>query len=118
MARSHRPHKSAGYRGRAAVPEGAGTQAALAGLHTGECEVRGDDIGGIAVHIGARVSALAGPNKVLAKPCSPVRDLTAVSGGVKECRRGVRSRHCAGMRAVASGVAAQHCLRSIWLARP
>ncbi len=30
-----------------------------AGLHTGECEVRGDDIGGIAVHIGARVSALA-----------------------------------------------------------
>jgi class 3 adenylate cyclase len=36
-----------------------------AGLHTGECEVRGDDIGGIAVHIGARVSALAGPNDVL-----------------------------------------------------
>ena len=29
-----------------------------AGLHTGECEVRGDDIGGIAVHIGARVGAL------------------------------------------------------------
>jgi class 3 adenylate cyclase len=36
-----------------------------AGLHTGECEIRGDDIGGIAVHIGARVSALAGPNEVL-----------------------------------------------------
>ena len=36
-----------------------------AGLHTGECEVRGDDIGGIGVHIGARVSALAGPNDVL-----------------------------------------------------
>jgi len=33
-----------------------------AGLHTGECEVRGDDIGGIGVRIGARVSALAGPN--------------------------------------------------------
>jgi pimeloyl-ACP methyl ester carboxylesterase len=33
-----------------------------AGLHTGECEVRGDDIGGIGVHIGARVSTLAGPN--------------------------------------------------------
>ena len=32
-----------------------------AGLHTGECELRGDDIGGIAVHVGARVSALAGP---------------------------------------------------------
>ena len=29
------------------------------GLHTGECEIRGDDIGGIAVHIGARVAALA-----------------------------------------------------------
>jgi hypothetical protein len=36
-----------------------------AGLHTGECEVRGDDIGGIAVHIGARVSALAEPNDLL-----------------------------------------------------
>jgi hypothetical protein len=36
-----------------------------AGLHTGECEVRGDDIGGIAVHIGARVSALAGPGAAL-----------------------------------------------------
>jgi len=35
------------------------------GLQTGECEVRGDDIGGIAVHIGARVSALAGSNDVL-----------------------------------------------------
>jgi class 3 adenylate cyclase len=44
-----------------------------AGLHTGECEVRGDDIGGIAVHIGARVSALAGPNDVLAS--STLRDL-------------------------------------------
>ena len=44
-----------------------------AGLHTGECEVRGDDIGGIAVHIGARVSALAGPNDVLVS--STLRDL-------------------------------------------
>ena len=34
-----------------------------AGLHTGECEIRGDDIGGIAVHIGARVSALAGAER-------------------------------------------------------
>ena len=49
-----------------------------AGLHTGECEVRGDDIGGIAVHIGARVSALAGPNDVLAS--STVRDLVIGSG--------------------------------------
>src|SRR5207245_10673706 len=35
------------------------------GLHTGECEVLGDDVGGIAVHIGARIAALAGPGEVL-----------------------------------------------------
>ena len=49
-----------------------------AGLHTGECEVRGDDIGGIAVHIGARVSALAGPNDVLVS--RTLRDLVIGSG--------------------------------------
>jgi class 3 adenylate cyclase len=49
-----------------------------AGLHTGECEVRGDDIGGIAVHIGARVSARAGPNDVLVS--STLRDLVIGSG--------------------------------------
>jgi class 3 adenylate cyclase/pimeloyl-ACP methyl ester carboxylesterase len=49
-----------------------------AGLHTGECEVRGDDIGGIGVHIGARVSALAGPNDVLES--STRRDLVIGSG--------------------------------------
>ncbi len=49
-----------------------------AGLHTGECEVRGEDIGGIAVHIGARVSALAGPNDVLVS--STLRDLVIGSG--------------------------------------
>ena len=49
-----------------------------AGLHTGECEVRGDDIGGIAVHIGARMSALAGPNDVLVS--STLRDLVIGSG--------------------------------------
>lgn len=49
-----------------------------AGLHTGECEVRGDDIGGIAVHIGARVSALAGPHDVLVS--STLRDLVIGSG--------------------------------------
>jgi class 3 adenylate cyclase/pimeloyl-ACP methyl ester carboxylesterase len=49
-----------------------------AGLHTGECEVRGDDIGGIAVHIGARVSALAGPNDVLVS--STLHDLVIGSG--------------------------------------
>jgi class 3 adenylate cyclase len=49
-----------------------------AGLHTGECEVRGDDIGGIGVHIGARVSALAGPNDVLVS--STLRELVIGSG--------------------------------------
>jgi len=49
-----------------------------AGLHTGECEVLDDDIGGIAVHIGARVSALAGPNEVLVS--STLRDLVIGSG--------------------------------------
>lgn len=36
-----------------------------AGVHSGECEVIGADLGGIAVHIGARIGALAGPNEVL-----------------------------------------------------
>jgi class 3 adenylate cyclase len=49
-----------------------------AGLHTGECEVRADDIGGIAVHVGARVSALARPNDVLVS--STLRDLVIGSG--------------------------------------
>jgi class 3 adenylate cyclase len=49
-----------------------------AGLHTGECEIIGDDIGGIAVHIAARVSALAGPDEVLVS--RTVRDLVAGSG--------------------------------------
>ncbi|WNG92892.1 adenylate/guanylate cyclase domain-containing protein [Mycobacterium sp. ITM-2016-00318] len=49
-----------------------------AGLHTGECELRGDDIGGIAVHIGARVSALAQANEVLVS--STLRDLVIGSG--------------------------------------
>ena len=49
-----------------------------AGLHTGECEVRGDDVGGIAVHIGARVSALAGPGEILVS--GTLRDLVVGSG--------------------------------------
>ena len=49
-----------------------------AGLHTGEIELRGDDIGGIAVHIGQRVSALSGAGEVLVS--STVKDLVAGSG--------------------------------------
>jgi class 3 adenylate cyclase len=47
------------------------------GLHTGECEVRGDDLGGLAVHIAARVASLAGPGEVLVS--STVKDLVAGS---------------------------------------
>jgi class 3 adenylate cyclase len=38
---------------------------ARAGVHSGECEVRGGDLGGIAVHIGARIAGLAGVGEVL-----------------------------------------------------
>ena len=49
-----------------------------AGLHTGECEVMGDKISGIAVHIGARVVSIADPNEVLVS--STVKDLVTGSG--------------------------------------
>jgi len=49
-----------------------------AGLHTGECEVIGDKVGGIAVHIGARVAGLAQPDEVLVS--NTVKDLVAGSG--------------------------------------
>ena len=48
------------------------------GLHCGEVELLGDDVGGIAVHIAARVGALAGPGEVLVS--STVKDLVAGSG--------------------------------------
>jgi class 3 adenylate cyclase len=58
-----------------------------AGLHTGECEfLAGDDVGGIAVHIGARVAAVAEPGDVLAS--STVRDLV-VGSGIDFADRGV-----------------------------
>jgi class 3 adenylate cyclase len=49
-----------------------------AGLHTGECEVTDGKIAGIAVSIGARISALAAPGEVLVS--STVKDLVAGSG--------------------------------------
>ena len=49
-----------------------------AGLHTGECELRGDDLGGLAVHIAARIAALAGPGEVLVS--NTVKDLVSGSG--------------------------------------
>jgi pimeloyl-ACP methyl ester carboxylesterase len=48
-----------------------------AGIHTGECELMGDDVSGIAVHVGARIAALAGAGEVLVS--STVKDLVAGS---------------------------------------
>jgi class 3 adenylate cyclase len=48
------------------------------GLHTGECERVGDDLAGIAVHIGSRVADLAASGEVLVS--QTVRDLVAGSG--------------------------------------
>ena len=71
----------AALRGAAAVrPLGIDVRA---GLHTGEVERRGDDVAGIGVHIGARVSALAGPGEVLVT--NTVKDL--VIGSELELRR-------------------------------
>ena len=49
-----------------------------AGVHTGECEAIGDDLGGLAVHIGARVGALAGPGEVVVS--NTVKELVVGSG--------------------------------------
>jgi class 3 adenylate cyclase len=49
-----------------------------AGLHTGEVELRGDDVGGIGVHIGARVASVAQAGEVLVS--RTVKDLVAGSG--------------------------------------
>jgi class 3 adenylate cyclase len=62
-----------------------------AGLHTGEIELRGADVGGIGVHIAARVSATAGPSEVLVS--RTVKDLVAGSG-ITFVDRGTRSLKC------------------------
>ena len=58
-----------------------------AGLHTGECERIGDDVRGIAVHIAARVAALAAPGEILVS--STVKDLVAGSE-LRFAERGAR----------------------------
>ena len=58
-----------------------------AGLHTGELEVRGDDVAGMAVHIGARIGALAGPGEVLVS--GTVKDLV-VGSDIDFSQRGVK----------------------------
>lgn len=56
-----------------------------AGIHTGEVEVRGDDVAGLTVHIASRVSALASPGEVLAS--STVKDLV-VGSNIEFAMRG------------------------------
>jgi class 3 adenylate cyclase len=57
------------------------------GLHTGEVEVIGDDVGGLAVHIGARVMSHADPGEVLVS--GTVKDLV-VGSGIEFGERGTR----------------------------
>jgi class 3 adenylate cyclase len=59
-----------------------------AGIHTGECELMGDDVGGMAVHIGARVAGVAGPGEVGVS--STVKDLV-VGSGIQFAERGTES---------------------------
>lgn len=59
-----------------------------AGLHCGEMEMRRDDVGGLAVHVGARVAALAGAGEVLVS--QTVKDLT-IGSGLSFVDRGVQS---------------------------
>ena len=80
------PTPAQGVRCAAAMVESA-TESGLelrAGLHAGEVELRGDDIGGLAVHIASRVSAMAGAGEVLVT--GTVRDLVVGSGIVFDDR--------------------------------
>jgi class 3 adenylate cyclase len=61
-----------------------------AGIHTGECELMGDDIGGLAVHIAARILGQAGAGDILVS--RTVRDLVVGSGTGFEDRGGVELR--------------------------
>jgi pimeloyl-ACP methyl ester carboxylesterase len=54
------------------------------GIHTGECERRGEEWSGVAVHVGARIGAMAGPDEVFTS--RTVRDLSAGSGLIFESR--------------------------------
>ena len=64
------------------------TRSAAAGLHAGEVERRDSDVAGTGVHIGARVSALAGPGEVLVT--STVKDLI-IGSDLEFSDRGART---------------------------
>ncbi len=80
------PTPAQGVRCAAAMVDAAGRSGLelRAGLHVGEVELRGDDIGGLAVHIASRVSAMAGAGEVLVT--GTVRDLVVGSGIVFDDR--------------------------------
>jgi class 3 adenylate cyclase len=77
----------AGISLRDAAPSELGVQLRV-GVHTGECEVIGEDLGGIGVHIAARVQAAADPGEVLVS--STVKDLV-VGSGLRFADRGERA---------------------------
>ena len=58
------------------------------GIHTGECELQGSKLAGMAVHVAARVQAAAQPGEILVS--STVKDL-AVGSGVRFADRGERN---------------------------
>ena len=62
------------------------------GIHAGEVEVRGADIAGMAVHIGARVAALAGPSEVLVS--STVREIVTDPAASSSSAASTTSRAC------------------------
>ena len=79
-------------------------------MHTGLCEILGEDLGGIAVHIAARVVAAADPGEVLVS--STVKDLVAGSG-ITLPTRSPRAQRCAGrVAAVRGGRRLIHALAS------
>ena len=78
LARFDGPARAVGW-ARSAIEAAAELGVQLrAGLHTGECELRGTDLAGLAVHVAARIGDLAAPGEVLVS--AVVRDLVAGSG--------------------------------------
>ena len=65
-----------------------------AGLHTGECDLVGADVAGLAVHVGARFSALAGADEILMT--GSVRNLLTQPSLNWQITAGTRSRECRG----------------------
>jgi class 3 adenylate cyclase len=65
-----------------------------AGVHTGECEAMGDDLGGLAVHIGARVASMAASCEVLVS--STVKDLVVAPVSISPTPASTSSRACRG----------------------